>query len=524
MPPWEKYAGKPWEKYATDTTEPTAPDISKTETALRMAGQGASLGTSDEAAGVGSGVAAALHPAFDPDKSIAERFIEAYQSGRDDERKQNRSAEDANPKTALLAKLAGSALPAMATAGSSTLAEAPVATAAIMGGAQGAGESNADLTKGQVGQAALDTGKGALTGAAIAKLITLFPALGKYLGGKAENMAEKATGATRVQAQKFQPGTGRELLDRDIVTFGSSPSGVAEKAQEGLKVAGGNIDAAIAGMDKGGQIIDKEAVIKDLEGKISSMASDPSKAPIITKIMGYIDDIRNTPSNVESVAGDVEGFTPSLAENTKRGYQSLANYNDPEKTQAIKAAADVFKTQVEGAAEKASPEIAEQFARGKKDWGLLAPVEEAASNRAEQLKQSPLGGFLDTTAAAAGAVAKGGLAAVPAAVARRTLAPRLASSLAVTGDVASKVLQKPLPPVITNILSRLPETLTSAPESKELPENQEIPIERMGKFSGPLMKAKERGPDALSRTSFILSQTNPEYRDMLKQQKGESNE
>jgi hypothetical protein len=64
-------------------------------------------------------------------------------------------------------------------------------------------------------------------------LNTLMPALvNKFFAGaekvpgnlqdSAENLAENATGATRVQAEKFRPGSGRELLDIKIVSFGDT--------------------------------------------------------------------------------------------------------------------------------------------------------------------------------------------------------------------------------------------------------------------------------------------------------------
>lgn len=486
--------------------EASQPDVSKTESALRGAAQGASFGFSDEAGGVGSALYELLHGDDGEATGKLDRLRKAYRAGRDDERGENKKAEEAHPTISTVSKLAGSALPAVLTGGSMA---ANVATGAI----QGAGESNAeDLT-----DLAKDSAVGGGSAAALSALFKVAPGLAKKLGIGAEKMAEKATGATGAFAEKnFKPGLGRKLLDEGYIKPFSNPEGLAGRLQKGLEKAGSGIDEAISGMDKSGQIIDKEKVISALNKKIESMASDPSQAPIIKKLQGFIDDIRATPANVEAIEGGVEGFTPSLAEKTKRGYQSLSNYTDPEKTQAVKHAANVFKEEVEGAAERASPEIAEKFSKSKADWGMLAPAEEAASKRTAQLQQSPLGGLLDTAAATAGEVARGG-AGIPLAIARRVGAPRLAQTVSYGLDKSSKLLGKEVPGALKNVISRLPDTLTT----DELPENQNIPIERMGKYSSVLMKAKERGPQALASTNYILSMSDPDYREALKQQKGE---
>jgi hypothetical protein len=85
--------------------------------------------------------------------------------------------------------------------------------------------------------------------------------------------------------------------------------------------------------------------------------------------------------------------------------------------------------------------------------------------------------------------------------------------MAVTIDMAGNALSTKLPPVIQNILSRLPQTV----QDQKKPEDQGIPIDKMGKYAGPLMKAKERSPQALAATNYILGQSDPAYRELLKQ-------
>lgn len=487
--------------------------ISAGESALRGAAQGSTLGFSDEL----SGILPFLHALTtgskitEDDRGRIMNAVNAYKMTRDDERKANEEARKANPTAFTASNVVAGALPAVLSGGAST------GSVAAMGGAQGLGQSEADLTKGDVKGAVEDTGFGAGSAALLSALFKVAPKLAEKLKEGAGAMAERATGATGKFAEKeFQPGTGIKLLDRGMVGYGDSPGNIATKVTKGLGKAGGQIDEAISGMDKSGQIVDKESVINGLKGKIRDMESDPSKAPIIAKLKGFISDIEATPANVENLDSTVEGFTPSLAENTKRGYQSLANYADPEKTQAVKAAADVFKGSVEDAAQKAGPEIAENFATGKKDWGLLAPVEQAASGRATQLNQSPIGGLLDTATAGVGDfmakgaeegfgknLAKGGVLAA----ARRAIVPRIASTMAKGTYDASNLLSKETPQVIQNIVSRLPQTIKG-----EDVQNQDIPIHNMGKYTIPLLKAKQRGPQALAVADYIFGNSgDPEY-------------
>ncbi|MBK7497361.1 MAG: hypothetical protein IPI28_18900 [Candidatus Omnitrophica bacterium] len=481
--------------------------IGKGKSFIRGAGQGASLGFGDEAGGVGSAFSELLTTKEeDETRPLMERLKAAYQSGRDDERGLNEDARKANPKTFLGGQIFGGALPAAATAGSATVASAPVTTAAAMGGVQGLGDSSADLTEGNVKGAAIDTAWGTISAATLAALFKVAPKLASKLRDSAEKMAEKATGATRVAADKFKPGTGARLLDEDLVTFGQSPAGLAERLQAEMSKAGGNIDEAILAMEKNGITISKQDVANKLFERADKLRSDPAQAPIVKKLEQYVYDI---------LESDGTKMSPSAAENTKRGYQALANYTDPEKTLATKHAAKTFQEEVEGAAKTAGSGISDQFKKGKEAWGFWAPVEEAASNRAKQLTQSPVGGFLDVTAAAAGAISGGGGAAVPAAIARRTLMPRASSSMAVTENMLSKgaraVGKTPQP--VSNVISRVPEMVRA--------QSQNINIPEMGKFAPHLEKAKERGPHALAVTDYVLSQSNPEYRDMKNRTKEE---
>jgi len=224
---------------------PAAPAISKGESFGRGALQGASLGFGDEASaaidtvtshipgyrwlaqkmnavgGSGAGL-----PVDDP--SIT------YQERRDAYRAANEAAHAANPKTYLGGELAGGAatavVPVAGAAKAATLG-AKIATGAFegaaIGGAAGLGNSNADLTKGEIGGAAKDTALGAAGGAVVGaagsavargleKLGTaaknkLASKLLTYFGGDRENAL-----ATPTTVKKIRPAV--EQLKQEVLT------------------------------------------------------------------------------------------------------------------------------------------------------------------------------------------------------------------------------------------------------------------------------------------------------------------
>lgn len=127
----------------TDTPEPITPF----ESAVVGAGQGATAGFGDEALAAMESVSGGR----------------PYGEGRDANRRAVAEYQAANPKSYLGANvLTGAATAALmgAPAGVGRM----VALNAAQGGAVGLGESEADLTNGEYGQAALDTGIGATVG------------------------------------------------------------------------------------------------------------------------------------------------------------------------------------------------------------------------------------------------------------------------------------------------------------------------------------------------------------------------
>lgn len=131
----------------------------KTIGAALGAVQGATFGFADEGIGLGNvDIGTAV---TDPSKAV-----EQYRQGRDEMRAINQLAQQRHENTYLGGEIAGGLATAAAPGGVPATLGRVIGTGAIVGGVSGLGASNADLTKGEFGQAAKDTALGAAIGAA----------------------------------------------------------------------------------------------------------------------------------------------------------------------------------------------------------------------------------------------------------------------------------------------------------------------------------------------------------------------
>lgn len=466
-----------WDDHPVVGTAPVAPQApanapSGTEALARGTVQGLTLGFGDEAQGGGQ----ALYDKFvgsDGGKS----FGDLYSKHLAEARAANEAAQKAHPYLYGGGNLAGGLASGMVTGGlGAETALGRVGAAAAMGAASGVGYGNPDDLR----SGAADALKGAVVGGGIGSVAegvggVLSGDAGRALKSNAESMAENATGATGAQAMKFQDGAGRELLDRGIVGFGDSQSSIAGKASAALDKSATGISDSLNALDATGAApIDAQDIISTLQTKINSMKGSPSQAGTVKQLEGILENIKAGPSE----------YSLNAAEAEKRGFDDLANWKTPEATPANKAAANIYRETVESRAKAIDPTLADKFEGSKADYSLLKPIQEAAERRAATTSQSPWGGMLDL-GSAAGAVASGHPLLAPAmAVARRVVAPRLASSAAVGAD-------------------KLADIVNTAPHL-------------LGPWASQLAAAAARGGSSLGATNFILSQTNPAYREHMK--------
>lgn len=499
----------------------------------------ATYGFSDEIAGAYEGLAR---------RGENEDFIDAYRRGRDADRSLSKEGFEVNPKSSM-AGMAAAVVPTLFASGANPNLARIAAQGATEGAVMGAGNSEADLTRGEIGDFAGDIGKsaalttglgmgGELVGRGVGKMFgrraaseaaeeagqfideaaeesglrlvagdsagvaepvskNLRPVMkeaqspeevssfvSNWLRNKAEKLAENATGATGNQSDKFADNAGRELLDRGIVGFGDNAESIARKSGNEMDRSGGEISAALKGLDAKGATISRDELLSRLDSKIGEIGKNESQGQLLRQLKTIREDLLSSPS-VRQLS-DVE--------EVKRGFQKKGNY-DTDVMDAKKAAASVYQEAVEDKALAMDPGLASDFIKNKKEYGLMSPIEEAAAKRARTLKQSPLGGLLDTAAfgTAAGGVALGASGGDPmsalttgvaGAALRRQIMPRAASSAAVTLDRSANYLDK-----ISSKMNRLPP-----------------------KYQTTLRNATQRGGNAVAVTHFLLGNQDPEYR------------
>lgn len=173
------------------------------ENASRMQGAvgGATLGFDDEIWGLTKAMMGTVGPRGINDVITGRKsFWDTYRDARDTRRETKKVAEEANPLEYKIAEVIGS-LPATVLAGPMDKLRQMVVGGLKLGGAMGAGNSESDLTKGEVGGVAADTGIGAVAGALMA------PAVDGAMG-----LAQDVVGgAGRIVANAARRVAGREV-------------------------------------------------------------------------------------------------------------------------------------------------------------------------------------------------------------------------------------------------------------------------------------------------------------------------
>ncbi len=413
------------------------------------------------------------------EKAIARNLPQAL-GGISDEDYQNlygnRSNEDLENQNAISEARSRAKFPAVDLASRAAGFSAGLNPAAMIAKTGTQSVSNALNQGDSIPRALLEGGEDSLIQGGLTygpQAITKIPDAMNYasnkLGSLSEKLAENATGATGLQASKFRPGAGRELLDRGIVSFGDSPANIAEKSGAANAAAKATIDDALKSLDDRGVTVSVDNIVDEINKRIDKMKSDPAQSSVVRQLRNEIDNITETSSSEVPI---------SAAEKTKRGYQDKVNWVTPDSNPSNAAVSNVYKNAVENTAEAADPQIADKFKTAKDTYGLLAPIEEAASRRASTLAQHPTGGLGDMVAA--------GVGGAPGVIAKKALFPRTSSALAVTGDWLSKKLAGG--------------------------------GQTLGKYAQPLQAAAARGGNALGVTHYLLQSIDPEYQKMMQEE------
>lgn len=267
----------------------SAPDEYSTLGATAMGGlKGVTAGFDDEI----GGIAKALW-----DKNVTgkkEDFWDLYTKVRDSIRDEHKASEEQHPIASTVGEIGGgvlgmAAIPeaiigkaAAAGAGMMTKAKALGAMGARAGAIAGLGNSTADLTKGQVGQAATDTAGGAASGALIGGVA--MPAVEGMVGGAAKgawNIAKQfpVVGENMDIFRKAASGIDLMGMGNDATANANNVAGAIADSLETLRSTAGvaRQDAINAASDTGVKVGTKpwyDKWMAESESKMSSASED----------------------------------------------------------------------------------------------------------------------------------------------------------------------------------------------------------------------------------------------------------
>lgn len=293
-----------------DDTEDLA-NISSTESAIRGAVQGASLGFADEAtAGVES---------LFTDKT--------YAQARDESRAAYEAAKNANPNTYLTGELGGGVatafIPGLNLAKGASLAKMAAQGAGI-GAAAGLGSSVADLTEGDIGGAIADTAIGAGLGLAAAPVIAAVPkvaSLGvKGLKGTGEFLVEKTPGARSLIDSFKRARAGEKIASKEaLAAKTASLQDVIEKEiTPALKAVEGGEEAAVKTLQKDYQASQK--MIEDytddmlkLEAKQQTAVNKENLQNIVKETVDTAEGLQKTLKKQKEIIGKQFDFIDNEA-------------------------------------------------------------------------------------------------------------------------------------------------------------------------------------------------------------------
>ena len=463
-------------------------EASPLESGVRGAAQGLSLGFADEATG-------ALEAARDWFEKDPKGFMENYQKHRDESRAKYKAAEEANPGTYFTGQFGGAIAPALFTAGGSL--PASVGSIAVQGAAQGLGNSEADLTKGDISGAARDAAIGSAIGGAagiVGNAISGLPKAAGYvsekLGDAAENLAARGLGAERATIKKLGDQkireAGRYALDEGITTpFASTEDMIARNAAL-KKQAGNQMGEVYKTIDDAGASTFNPL---DVATKVEDKIGDFYRSPINR---GETNQLENTLESI-LMRGD-KNLPLTDAQALKEELGKVANWknklNVSDKERMARDAYGVVSEAIDNATETGAKQVGvdglqDTLKSAKSLYGKSKTAEELLENKLARENGNRLFGLTDSI------IAGGSLSAAPftGGLSLATAAPL----------AAKKAIEKYGLNTGAVIANNLSEVIAKSPQL-------------LGKFAKPLQAAADRGGNSLAATHFVLQQTNPEYR------------
>lgn len=523
-----------------ETTPAEREGPSVADSALAGAKQGATFGFADELGGALQAGANAIagaapklvqayqdftanHPllaaaAHLPQTDIETRYSgslddsgDVYRGARDQNRVETAQAAQANPAAFVGGSIAGGLLTAKGvptfTPFNSLTGSGRIANAAVNGFGQGAlaglGGSAADLTRGEIGAATGDTLLGGSVGGTLSAGITSGVEAAQPIADAVKRFANRrAVDAAGMMLKDYRllenqmPGkvdeVGDYLLQNGGVRFGDSTPNVAERLTQMRNTAGNRVGAAIDALDRSspnGAGISGQQLADMMERQVlRPLQRFPAQRDVAARVADEIQQVRalgNRPVSFDYLEGLKRSYDPAAR------FGSVPSVGN-EMVGAFRDLRGVAMNATEQAAGRVSSPAAGAFDAAKREYGLLAPAEDAATDKTLRLMANRQISPSSYLAGAAGMTGQDGstLKGLAFALGNKLLLDRGSSSAAVTANLTSKAL-------------------AAAGRAGQ-------------KYAAAFSAAAARSPAAVAALDFVLTQRDPQYREAKAQGDGEN--
>lgn len=480
-----------------------------------------------------------------------EDLTQFYREGREMGRLEKERAQASAPK----AYLGGQVVGAVGQAALLSAAGVPVAGlggAVGMGAAQGLGASEADLTRGELGGAALDTATGAAFGAAGYGLGKALPVVAKKTGEALRPVLEKtgistaarkigesldeafkkfeairnvkATGAIQSDISKYTPERlrriGETLGEEEIIPFLGSKEEIGKRAVAMQKAAEKTMDEIYSLADKAAKTagVQKPFDYNALRQAVNALEKTQASADFITN-KPLFDSFREIVKRAskKSLNFGQANFEKANFAKVKKAFNMATPSTQVQAAEAIERLwNDQIETQIRQTLDNVAPaeftdDIMQGLSKAKRNWEASALTEKGRERAARQLGNNPLG--LSATVVGAPAAAsrlESGLTSATAtglALAAATeFARRRGSAMA---GQAARQLRLGFPAARKAV-----ETAARSAPGQTLQKALTQQPALFGKYAQILQQAAQQGEQQLAVTDYTLANQSEEYRKM----------
>lgn len=508
-----------WRARATPVGAAPAPlpDSSAGGAALRGFGQGLTAEFGDElGAGLQAGLAQAANAlpegALDV-LGIENRYqqdpAEVYRQAREENRRQLEADRQQHGGAALAGNVAGGLILSRLAPGAGTYGQA-----AGLGAATGLGASEADLTQGDVGGAAVDTAIGTglgLAGQAIgdeigARVGGVAPKVAEWVRRRAGDFASmRALNAAGYFKNELKPiikrggieratEMGRHLLEEPGVI---QPGRNVESVLDGVEAArarwGQEVGRILGEADASGATFDMSAVARRvmddiIKPNIGDPAIEGEVRAVADLLRKYLAKARQPGGLSFSEANKLKSTLQNGTINWGNHWNNFGPSNFLERYQV--ALAGIFTDEIDNQlGRQLGPDAFDAFKNAKSRAGTFIDAESKAKNLNAALQGNNAVNLKDL---GVGAVAGGGVPGFLATVGSKVGRERGSSALAVGADRLARS-------------SSLEALARASPDA-------------FGPWAGAVAQAVARGPEALRALDKVLRDTSPEWRQMREQQ------